>query len=123
MLSLILSLSFSVNRCLLPLSHSLSMPVYTARPDRSHSAVCLCSICVLSLSTPHTAAASGSLNTSAQLAPQDVAALVETAAKDHNDDGDVDVDVDDNEDDTDSELSDSTESSHSTSLTESEGSR
>ncbi|XP_017956785.1 protein phosphatase 1 regulatory subunit 12A isoform X12 [Drosophila navojoa] len=58
-------------------------------------------------------AASGSLNSSAQLAPQDVA---ETAAKDHNDD----VDVDDNEDDTDSELSDSTESSHSTSLTESE---
>ncbi|XP_017862759.1 PREDICTED: protein phosphatase 1 regulatory subunit 12C isoform X13 [Drosophila arizonae] len=61
-------------------------------------------------------AASGSLNTSAQLAPQDVDAIVETAAKDHNDD----VDVDDNEDDTDSELSDSTESSHSTSLTESE---
>lgn len=74
----------------------------------------------MSLSTPHTAAASGSLNAGAQLAPQDVAAIVETAAKDHNDDVDVDVD---NEDDTDSELSDSTESSHSTSLTESEGSR
>lgn len=77
----------------------------------------------MSLSTPHTAAASGSLNASDQVAlnDDDVAATVVTAAQDHNDvddNDDVDVDVE-----SDSELSDSTESSHSTSLSESEGSR
>jgi len=79
------------------------------------------------LSTPHTAAATSSLSIQAEAElNDDVAATISApAAKDDNN-----VDVNDDiatpvtvTSDTDSDLSDSTESSHSTSLSESEGSR